>query len=249
MKSALLYGIVAGSKTRVYCIFCGVYIPKASKCIEQHLNGGRHKEHMEVMRENGIIYNDGALYCRPCKLSLPHEISVIKHLDNENHSNWMAAMDDLVDGEFITLDRYLSSEQEDVTCEVCNINIECTLQSIEAHVNDISHRANIAERLKPLNGIFPVDNGDEVWCKVCDTYIENTIRGILSHIDDDAQHMEWFTEIEDLIEEQEVSLESYLANEHEMNVFCKKCHTEVLCTMQTIQAHVNSDAHLMNFGL
>ncbi|XP_075982201.1 uncharacterized protein LOC142980611 [Anticarsia gemmatalis] len=249
MKTGLLYGIVACSKTRVRCIFCGVFIPKASRCIEQHTNGIRHKENVELMNENGITFIDDALHCKPCNRSLPHEESVMMHIDCEDHSNWMAAMEDLVDGEFITLDAYLCCEKDDVFCEVCNSNIECSLQSIEEHVNHINHRSNITDRLKPLNGIFPVSNDHEVWCKVCDAYIENTVPSILNHIDDDEQHMEWFTIIEDLIENQEISIESYLSSEHEETAYCKKCHMEVLCTAQNISSHVHSEAHLNQFGL
>lgn len=249
MKTGLMYGIVGCSKTRVRCTFCGVFIPKASKCIEQHINGSKHKENMNLMNENGLTFINDALYCKPCKRSLPHEESVLIHIDSEDHSNWMAAVDDLVDGEFITLEAYLSCEKDEGYCEVCNTNFECSLQNIEEHVNHINHRTNITERLKPLNGIFPVDNDEEVWCKVCDVYIDNNVQSILSHIDDDDQHMEWFTQIEDLIEEQEVTIESFLVNEYEKNAYCKKCHMEILCEAQSIQSHVHSDAHLNRFGL
>lgn len=249
MKSGLFFGVVASSKTRVRCIFCGVFIPKASKCIEQHLNGARHKENVELMNENGIAFISDTLHCKPCKRNLPHEESVLKHIDEEDHANWMAAMEDLIDGEFISIDDYLSSEKDFALCEVCNCNIDCSLPCIEEHVNHIDHRTNITERLKPLNGIFSVDDNEVVWCKVCDVYVDNTIHNILNHIDNDEQHMEWFAEIEDLIEDQELSLESYLANEHDTNAYCKKCHMEVLCTTQDIRSHVHSEAHLNQFGL
>ena len=249
MKTGLLYGVVACSKTRVRCVFCGVYIPKANKCIEQHTNGAKHKENIELMNENGIHFSNDILHCKPCNKNLPDDESVTKHIESDDHANWMAAMDDLVDGEFITLDAFLSCEKDEVFCEVCNSSVNCSLQSIEEHVNHINHRANITMRLKPLNGIFPVDNEDEVWCKVCDAYIDNTVQSVLSHIDDDEQHMEWFSEIEDLIENQEVSIESYLANEHESFAYCNKCQMEVTCNAQSIESHVHSEAHLNQFGL
>ncbi|KAL0853187.1 hypothetical protein ABMA27_012944 [Loxostege sticticalis] len=247
MKTGLLYGIVASSKTRVRCVFCGVFIPKANKCIEQHTNGAKHKENIELMTENGISFANDMLYCKPCRTELSEEESVTKHIESDGHANWVAAMEDLIDGEFISLDPYLNSDKEDVYCEVCHSSLQCTLQNIEAHVNGINHRTNITERLKPLNGIFPVDNDDEVWCKVCNVFIDNTARSILDHIDDDDEHMEWFAEIEDLIEEQDVSIESFLANEYEHNAFCNRCHLEISCNPQTIEAHVNSDAHLSHF--
>lgn len=248
MKTGVLYGIVASSKTRVRCVFCGVYIPKANKCIEEHTNGVKHKENIDLMAENGMSYNNDDLYCKPCDVYLTGEESVASHLESEGHSNWIAAVDDLIEGEFINIDSYLASESDEVNCEVCNAKITCSLQNIEAHVNDVLHRHNVAEKLKPLNGIFRVENDDEVWCKVCDEYIENTARSVLEHIDDDIIHVEWFMDIEDLIEGQEVSIQDYLKNEHEKNAFCNKCQVEILCNLQSITDHVHSDAHLNQFS-
>lgn len=246
MKTSLLYGIVAdeNSKTRVRCVFCGVYIPKANKCIEQHTNGTRHKENIELMSENGMNFNNDVLYCKPCKRTLNEDESVTKHIDGDDHANWMTAMEDLVDGEFISLDPYLSGEKDDVFCEVCNGSIECTPLNIEEHVNDFNHRANVCEKLKPLNGIFSVENNDEVWCKICNMYLENTVKSILEHIDDDEQHMEWFAEIEDLIDNQEISIDGYLSNEHEGNAYCNKCHMEFGCNVLSIEEHISTDTHL-----
>ncbi|XP_045778169.1 uncharacterized protein LOC123876078 [Maniola jurtina] len=248
MKTGLLYGIVANSKTRVRCVFCGVYIPKANKCIEEHTNGMKHKENIDLMAENGMSYVNDELYCKPCNVYLSGEESVASHVEGDQHANWIAAIDDLIEGEFINIDSYLASENEDVFCEVCDAKVACTLQNIEAHVNDILHRSNVAEKLKPLNGIFPVENDDEVWCKVCDQYIENTAQRILEHIDDDTLHVEWFMDIEDLTEGQEVSIQDFLKNEHEKNAFCNKCQMEILCNAQSIADHVNSEAHLNQFS-
>lgn len=249
MKTGLSYGIVGNSKTRVRCLFCGVYIPKATKCIEQHTNGAKHKENIRLMNENGLSFSNDLLRCKPCMRNLPEDECVLNHIEGEDHSNWMAAMDDLTEGEFISVDAYLSGEKDEGFCDVCNSNVNCSLQSIEEHVNHISHRAKISERLKPLNGIFPVENDEEVWCKVCDVYIDNTVQSILSHIDDDEGHMTWFMEIEDLIEDQEVSIRNYLANEHEIYAYCNKCEMEVTCNAQHIESHVHSEAHLEMFGL
>lgn len=200
------------------------------------------------MTEHGISFDTDILYCKPCKGYLPENESVTKHIEGDGHANWVAAMDDLIDGEFIRLNTYLSSESEDVFCEVCQCNIHCTLQKIEEHVNRLSHRGNIADKLKPLNGIFKVDNDDELWCKVCDAYIDNTVPNILEHIDDDEHHMEWFMEIEDLIEEQDISIVNYLANEFEKFAYCNKCNVEIICKAQTIEQHVNSESHLNQFS-
>ncbi|XP_023941592.2 uncharacterized protein LOC112048336 [Bicyclus anynana] len=248
MKTGLLYGIVANSKTRVRCVFCGVYIPKANKCIEEHTNGMKHKENIDLMSENGLTYYNDELYCKPCDVYLTGEDSVAAHLEGEQHANWVAAMDDLIEGEFINIDAYLSTESEEVFCEVCNMKVNCTLQNIEEHVNDILHRSNVAEKLKPLNGIFPVENDDELWCKVCDEYIENTARSLLEHIDDDKQHVEWFMDIEDLIEDQEISIQDYLKNEHEKKAFCNKCQVEIPCNARSLEEHVHSEAHLNQFS-
>ncbi|KAJ0172627.1 hypothetical protein K1T71_011766 [Dendrolimus kikuchii] len=247
--TGLIYGIVANSKTRVRCVFCGVFIPKATKCIEQHTNGAQHKGNIELMSENGISFANNILHCRPCNLNLPDEQSGIDHIEGDDHGNWMAALDDLVDGEYISLDRYLSSESDDVYCEVCFINVNASLEKIEEHVNSLSHRQNVVEHLKPLNGIFSVENEDEVWCKVCDVYIDNNVQSILSHMDDDERHMDWLMEIEDLIDNHEVSIKSYLANEHDTYAFCNKCQMQVTCNAQAIENHVNSDAHLSQFDL
>ncbi|CAG9782557.1 unnamed protein product [Diatraea saccharalis] len=248
MKTGFLYGIVACSKTRVRCVLCGVHIPKANKCIEQHTNGAKHKENVELMTENGITFKDNKLYCKPCMLELSLEDSVIGHTEAESHLNWMAAMEDLIDGEYISIEPFLASEKDDALCEVCHSTFQCTLQNIESHVNSINHRTSISEYLKPLNGIFPVENDDELWCKICNTFIENTATGILEHIDNDEQHMYWFTTIEDLIEEQDITIKSFLANEFDNNAYCNKCHLEINCNARSLEDHINSDIHLSHFS-
>ncbi|CAH0397122.1 unnamed protein product [Chilo suppressalis] len=248
MKTGFLYGIVASSKTRVRCLFCGVHIPKANKCIEQHTNGARHKENVELMTENGITFKNNILYCKPCKLELSLEDSMMQHIDGDSHSNWIVAMEDLIDGEFISIEPYLTSEKEDAYCEVCHSPFQCTLQNIESHVNGINHRTNITEHLKPLNGIFPVENDDEVWCKICNTFIDNSPQSILEHIDDDEQHMFWFSSIEDLIEEQDITIKSFLANEFDNNAYCNRCHQEINCNTKSLEDHINSEAHLTHFS-
>lgn len=249
MQTGMLYGIVANSKTRVRCVFCDVFIPKANKCIEQHTNGAQHKENMQLMSENGLTFLNNALYCRPCNATLSDEESGVNHVDSNDHANWMAALDDLVDGEFIKLEGYLSFESDDVYCDACSANVSSSLEKIEEHVNSLAHRQNIVERLKPSNGIFSVENESEVWCKICDEYIDNNVQSILSHIDDDENHLEWLMEIEDLIENHEVSIKSYLANEHETYAYCNKCQIQITCNAQAIESHVNSDAHLSQFDL
>ncbi|CAK1589062.1 unnamed protein product [Parnassius mnemosyne] len=248
MKTSVQFGIIANSKTRVRCIFCKVYIPKANKCIEQHINGSKHKENFELMTENGISFNTDILYCKPCKSYLPDNHSISEHIEGAAHANWVAAMDDLVDGEFIRLNAYLSSDTENVFCEVCKKNIHCTLQNIEEHVNSLNHRSHIVEKLKPINGIFRVNNEDEVWCKVCDEYIDSHVLNILEHIDEDDHHMEWFMEIEDLMEGQDMSIVNYLANEFEKFAYCNKCKVEIICNAQSIEQHVNSESHLNQFS-
>ncbi|GBP71227.1 hypothetical protein EVAR_44865_1 [Eumeta japonica] len=246
MKTGFLYGILANSKTRVRCVFCGVYIPKANKCIEQHVNGFKHKENIEQMSENGISFNDDILYCKACKVNLGEEESVQKHTDGDNHANWMAAMEDLADGEFIALDAYLAADKDadEVRCEACDITIVCSLHGLEEHVNGFSHRTNVAEKLKPLNGIFPVDNDDEVWCKICDAYIDNTVQSILEHIDDDPQHVSWFDEIEPLIQDQDITIDEFLSNPDEDRAICNKCNVQLPCDAQNIEDHINSETHL-----
>lgn len=251
MKTNLLFGIIANSKTRVRCVFCGVYIPKANKCIDQHVNGSKHKENIDLMSENGISFHNDAdiLYCKPCDSYLPELESVTKHIETDSHANWGAAMQDLVEGEFIRLNDYLSSKSDNAFCEVCQSEIPCLLPNIEEHVNTLSHRGNIAEKLKPLNGIFNCENDDEVWCKVCDGYLTNTVSFILDHIDEDSQHMEWFMEIEDLIEDQDITLEKYLSNEFEKSAYCKKCNVDVICNVQSLEEHIHSEAHINQLSL
>ncbi|CAH0663890.1 unnamed protein product [Spodoptera exigua] len=249
MKTDLPYGIIASSKTRVRCLVCGVHIPKANKCIEQHTNGAKHKENIELMNENAISFSNGKINCNLCKRILPEEESVTHHIESDDHANFMAALEDLVDGEFISLDPYLACEKDEVHCEVCNKNIYCSLKTIQEHVNDLYHRFQITERLKPLNGLFPAANNTEVWCKVCKIYIQDNVLSVLDHIDEDEEHIEWFSEIEDLIDNQDVSIEHYLTNEHEECAFCNRCQMDIVCNAQSIQSHVHSEAHLNQFGL
>ncbi|KAI5639799.1 hypothetical protein NE865_07699 [Phthorimaea operculella] len=250
MKTGVTYGIVpdASSSNRVRCVFCGVFIPKSNKCIEQHTNGTKHKENIDLLSENGIRFKDQVLYCRLCSHTLLDDESVSKHIDCDVHANWMTAMEDLVDGEFINLEPYLSCEKDDVTCEVCNKSIKCSPQKIEEHVNCFSHRANVCEKLKPLNGIFPVENTEELWCKICDAYIKNTVAAVLQHIDDDEQHVDWFDDMEDVIDDHDISFENYLANEHETKAYCSSCQAEINCDSESIAYHIASQSHMSNFG-
>ncbi|XP_028043190.1 uncharacterized protein LOC114252762 [Bombyx mandarina] len=246
MKTGVAYGIVASSKTRVRCVFCGVHIPKATKCIEQHTNGVKHRENIELMNENAIALISDALYCRPCMINIPEDYSITKHIEMEDHANWIAAIDDLTDGEFISIDSYLCSETDNVHCEVCSMNIVCTLQNIQNHVNEFSHRANIMERLKPLNAVFCSDDNEDAWCKLCDVYIVNTVQSILEHIDDDEEHIQLLARLEDIAEVHNLNIDSYLMNEHENNAFCNKCNIEIVCNVENIEEHINSNSHLNN---
>ncbi|XP_026751689.1 uncharacterized protein LOC113512107 [Galleria mellonella] len=241
------FGIIPSSKTLVRCIFCGVHLPKANRCIEQHTNGAKHKENLMLMRENAIYLLNEDLYCKPCNRIVNDNFSVPGHVETESHSNWKVAIEDLTEGEFIKLEPYLSSERDDVHCEVCNLDIDSNLHIIEKHVNSTKHRNNVVERLKPLNGLFPVENDDEVFCKICNMYIDNTTRAVLEHIDDDEEHVAWLTEIEDLIEGHDVSIEHYLANDFEVNAYCKKCKMDIICDVENIESHVHSEDHLNKF--
>ncbi|XP_041969773.1 uncharacterized protein LOC121726456 [Aricia agestis] len=248
MKTGLLYGIVASSKTRVRCIFCGVFIPKASKCIEEHASGTKHKENIQQMSENGITCNDKELYCQPCDYYFTEDDSVVSHLDGDDHENWMVALYDLIDGEFINVDAFLACESKEAHCDVCKLNIHCSLLNVEEHVNAMSHRINVCEELKPSNAIFRVEDDTELWCKLCDAYIDNTITSVMKHVDDDEEHVGWFAEIEELIEGHDISIENFLKNEHEKYAFCNKCQMEVICDTQNIQSHVDSESHLNQFS-
>ncbi|XP_059061062.1 uncharacterized protein LOC131853975 [Achroia grisella] len=241
------YGIIPSSKTRVRCLFCGVHIPKANRCIDQHTNGAKHKENVMLKMENGLDILNENLYCKPCNQVVDEDGSVADHIDTESHCNWRAAMEDLTEGEFIKLESYLSSERDDVRCDACSVDLSSSLHVIEKHVNSVKHRNRVVERLKPLNGIFSIENDDEVFCKICNIYIENTIGSVLQHIDDDEEHVVWLAEIDDLIDGQDVSIDRYLANEYEINAFCKKCEMDILCDAQNIESHVHSEDHLNRF--
>lgn len=248
MKTGLLYGVVANSKTRMRCVFCGVFIPKANKCIEEHINGTKHKEYIDIMAEHGLIYDNEQLYCRPCDLYFGEEDSIASHIETEDHANWIAAIDDLIEGEFINVHAYLACESDEINCEACQFKMYCTLQNIEDHVNQMTHRNNVAAKLRPINGIFAGDDDEEAWCKVCDEYVINSARGILQHIDESQSHIDWFMELIDLISAQDVSVQDFLRLEDERNAYCNKCQKEIPCNMQSIEEHVHSDAHLNKFS-
>lgn len=251
MKTGLLYGIVPDTSTRVKCVFCGVFLPKASKSLEEHANGAKHKENMDLMAEHGISFNDiDHVYCKVCKEVLDAEVSVSKHIADVTHANWMATMEDLVDGEFIDLESYLSSEKnkEDVHCEACQCALHCNLAFIENHVNSLNHRTNVVEKLKPLNGIFKVDNDYEVWCKICNDYIENTVQDITNHIDQDDDHVDWFNDIEDIINGHDIVIKDYLTIEHENKARCNKCNVFIPCNLQSLEDHIITENHLNQFS-
>ncbi|KAI8440917.1 hypothetical protein MSG28_009215 [Choristoneura fumiferana] len=245
MKTDLLYGIVASSKTRVRCIFCGVHIPKAKKCIEQHTNGSKHKENISLMTQEGIKEDNGVLHCRICSMELMENESLIEHVDF--HSSYVDALFDYKEDDFINSDLYLAYESDYISCEVCNISFDFSFDNIQNHVEQVDHETNVIERLKPQNGMFRVDNDYEVWCKLCNTYVENTVREIRDHTYDEI-HQLWFTDLLDLIDEQDVSLDDYLANEHEMHAFCNKCQIQIPCNKAKLEEHVYSDSHLEQFS-
>lgn len=238
-------GIVEKSKTRVSCIFCGVCIPKAPKCIEQHTNGSKHQENMELMLENGIKFVGTGLECKICKRALAEDESVTKHIETADHANWMAAAENLTDGEYIQLDDFLSTDQEDVFCEVCQCSFVCTLPALETHANSLDHRTKLANKLKSLNGLFAVQNADELWCKVCNDYIENSTDGILDHIGE-YEHIEFINQLEFLIENNDITIDEYLSNEFKDKAFCTRCNVEIPCTPESIESHIFSDEHTTN---
>lgn len=243
-------GIVNDAQGRVKCVFCVVQIPKAFSCIEQHIHGSKHKETLEIMTDNGIFHNeDNTMYCKPCKTILNNDESASQHVDGDQHSNWIAAIEDLIGGEFINLDSYLCSAkyEEDIRCDLCETAFPFTLALLEKHVNSHDHRVHLAEKLKTLNGIFPVENGEEVWCKLCDVYIENKVQAILDHIDDDELHMKWFASMDDIIEDHDISLDEFLSEEHHTTAECGKCNMEIDCTTENLEDHIFSETHLNQF--
>lgn len=244
-----IHGIAPNSKTRVRCVFCGVFIPKAKKCIEQHASGAQHKGNIKQISENGVSFTNNILHCKPCNMNLPEGQSGIDHIDGDRHCNSMEALHSLVTGACISIEKYLSSESDDVYCYVCSVNVNPSLENIEEHIDSLPHIQNIVDCLKPINGIFSVENKDDVWCKICDVYIEDNVEGVISHMNDYEQHMEWLTEIEDIIEGHDVSIEGYLEQKLETNVFCNKCQMQIPCNARAIRNHVNSDAHLSQFDL
>lgn len=246
--SGPLTGILPSSKTRVRCLYCGVHIPKAEKCIEQHVNGSRHEDNMQLVFTSGIIFKDDVLHCKPCNRELTEEESVLEHTLSDDHANWMATVEDLIDGEFINLESYLETdiENEKIYCDVCKCSFVCTLASLEQHVNSYDHRSELVDKLMPLNGVFPVEGDDEVWCKVCNVNFENRVQKILDHIDDDL-HSEWFAEMDDLIEHHEVTMQGFLTEKDQKMAYCHKCAVSIICNNIAIQSHVNSDLHLSQF--
>ncbi|XP_072945336.1 uncharacterized protein [Epargyreus clarus] len=240
MITGICYGIVASTKTRVRCVFCGVYIPKASKCIEEHINGAKHKENMELVYENGISYDSSrGLYCKLCATSF--EGSIVQHLEMDDHANYIATLEDLTDGEYIHVDAFLAGQTDVAFCSTCQVTIPCTLHNIEAHVNEDFH---IMETLKPLNGLFSVDNPLELWCKVCDVYIDNTTPGVLEHSEDDDHHVNWFKKMEPYTANNGISIGNYLTHEFENKVYCLRCKAEILCNTESIDYHIQTDAHM-----
>lgn len=244
MKTGLPYGVInCNSNQTVRCVFCGTTITKTDKHIEEHVAGTKHKDNKEKIETEGISFNDiDTVYCKPCNRNLAEDESIIAHMKTEDHANWITTMDELLESEYMDISKYLKTDKsiENIYCFACKTNLVCTMENVQLHVNDFNHRSNVVEMLKPLNAIFRVDNEEEVWCKICDVYIENTVQSIFDHIDDDDDHNVWMDTVQDLIANQEISIVSYLKNEHEHNARCHECNMDIACDIESLRGHVFS---------
>lgn len=246
IKMKTVYGIVNVSDSTVKCVFCTVNLERQGNDIDEHVAEEKHKENAGLFEENGISFDDeDRVYCKPCNKLLLVDESISEHVDEEKHATWIAAISELIENEYLDISGYLASDANNnsIFCEACDDEFLFSLSNVEAHVNGQEHRAKVVEKLKPMNGIFKVANNYEMWCKLCDLYIVNSVNDIFQHIDEDETHNEWLVTIDKLVADQSITIDEYLANEHEQNALCTKCDVKMPCNVENLEEHIKSTDH------
>lgn len=255
MKTGLPFGLVAENSEDISagarCLYCAIIVSRSGTAIEDHVRSARHRKNERISQENGLrCGEDGLLHCKPCGTTLPNDSSATTHVSIDSHTTWIAAMEDLADGEFLDLTTFLDPDHEgnDMPCEACRCGVPSSLASVQNHVNSPVHRENVLTKLKPLNAIFDLEGNEEVWCKICDEYIENDPESIYFHIDEAENHSDWLAQVEDLVADHDIDIENYLAYQHEDRAYCNKCNIHIPCNLKSLEDHIITETHLNTFS-
>lgn len=184
----VFYGIVKSSKT-LRCLLCCVYIPKAKKCVEQHIAGRKHKSNIEIMTRSAIEKDNDQLYCRLCQLHLNdnENESVVNHVEDPIHHQFdWDALNRFDEEEFIRSELYLACRSDYAICEVCNTKIEFSIPNMYEHTAQVDHKIKLLEAVKRKYGLVNTDKDYELHCTRCNGYAPNSLRDIWEHLEDES---------------------------------------------------------------
>jgi hypothetical protein len=118
------------------------------KAIAEHIGSMRHRRIRAIIVQpyNGIFSVEGDdehLWCKICKVYIPNYIDVIfDHVDNnEDHiTNWVKVLN-IIKGQEITLEKFLTDPKEDkVCCKKCNTQVACNVINLNDHIKGNKHK-------------------------------------------------------------------------------------------------------------
>ncbi|XP_031765060.1 uncharacterized protein LOC113512051 [Galleria mellonella] len=229
------------------CILCMDRIPDNKSCIEDHLNGDKHKHQIvqKVLVKNGMVFNNNNISCLLCNQTNIPLLNGGYHINNSSvHQKLLEQIKEIVekDGAFLNLPNDVNNDK--VHCLICDVYFSFNLYNIENHINSDLHRRARSIVVQPLNGIFSVEDSDgDLWCKICPTYFGNYIEAIFQHVDNDKNHKLELRKLLKLVEGQNISIEKFLIDPKEYNAICEKCDTKVPCNLDNLERHIKGERH------
>lgn len=232
------------------CTLCQVFIPNHERVIETHVDGGPHSNRYlkRLQTQNNIVVNEyedcDQVVCVICDqyFSNSNDISSVQqHIATDQHKRSMEEVQDAIEGHFMDLPVDGSRQ---VHCTICKSKVGFTLSCIEEHTDGGRHRKALAVAVQKYNGIFEYEITDEeLWCKICDISIDNDVDSILDHVDNDADHIAKCEELENLVEDEEISIEKYLSDVGTHSAHCKRCDVDVPCNVYNLKQHIEGTRH------
>lgn len=242
----------------VVCFICKVYIPRVpnsrkKEIMLEHKSSGRHVQTLKIVKHNSICVDysskDVQLLCKICNRNLDFSEHVAVHVKDARHRAWLEEIYGvcflrtlLVNVNVISIEKFLACSSEFAFCNICNLEIECTLQKIIMHITEKSHRKQFLDVLLPYSGVFPIEDNKVMWCKVCDLRMNNHFEDVLIHLCGNQAHGQWFHDIE-MKRQQDISSMDFLTNVDEMRVLCTRCDLKLRIDFRNITTHVHSETH------
>lgn len=136
--------------SQVYCTICNNFMIFTLESIKDHVHSLKHKRarSMAVQPFNGIFSveeHDDYLWCKVCQIYFENYIETIfEHVDdNKEHKTRLTKILRLIEGQNITIDKYLTQANEhSATCLKCNTVVACNVDNLERHITGKRHKGH-----------------------------------------------------------------------------------------------------------